>query len=198
MHMKNKTKIFALLIALVLLPSCMVNKCRYSSGWKIDLSGNRGSKNTSIIEKKAESAVKKSNQAGQTPEILNCDSAIAISPDLKDSVTQTVVIQERQSKHQSTRVIRKQLKSVTPSILKQENQKYTSLSALKNIKQTKKTANIFEEIYNIFIVICYIILGALVALAIYLLIVEPLAFLVLLGLIGLILLSSASGTPILF
>ncbi|MES2617127.1 MAG: hypothetical protein V4613_04565 [Bacteroidota bacterium] len=56
--MKNLNKIILLAVVLLLLPSCMVNKCRYSSGWKIDIGSGRQTKDVEPINKQARVAKK--------------------------------------------------------------------------------------------------------------------------------------------
>ncbi|MES2617128.1 MAG: hypothetical protein V4613_04570 [Bacteroidota bacterium] len=192
--MKNKNKIFALLIALVCLPSCMMTKCRYSNGWNLDLSGNRGGKNTAVVEKQAASARKKTNPVVLTP-VSSTDTALTQVSVFKDSIIQSIANVEKPATLKSTRTIRKKSKEIAPSITRQNDLKHSSLNAT---KQTNKSSNIFDELYTVFLVFCYIILASVIIFAIILLIFEPLAFLVLLGFIGLLLLMAITDTSLVF
>lgn len=132
--MKKSTIILVFAVVLLLLPSCMVNKCRYSSGWKIDIGSGRQSKNEELTEKQANHAKKVLHE----PNASTHDSAPTVNTLVTDFDTIT------KKEHYKSLGIRKAVKKIntpknTPILSVITNKSTAKSSATHANSQTQAT-----------------------------------------------------------
>lgn len=129
--MKSKFKLLAVLfITLTILPSCMVTKCRYNSGWRIENNFGKEDKQISFQAKKAE----KNQQKNDKESLINESNYVIVNNPIKTDSTDLKVKKIDENKYNLKGIEKKTTKSIQSKKMKSDKNSDFNLSEEKSGK----------------------------------------------------------------
>lgn len=191
--MKNNHIIIIGLLLWVSLPSCMVNKCRYSSGWKIDIGGG-SNKTEPVKEQKARVAYKQEHSVNNSHTAMSqstaIDTVVEATTDTAE-VKQTVLEEIKKplvKTVKKAKSIKKLIAKAKPSSLNQKPYEAQQTIATPRPHDKHGFEIVLGGLFDSLEILLYIILiaigAAVLGILIYFLIVNPIEALYFLGLIA--------------
>ncbi len=138
--MKNKLKILALGIVLVsFLPSCMMTKCRYNRGWRIETNIGKVENQIEFQAKKADKKQLRIAQSNNIKDLVLPFSNNKDSLQIQASLKQTIKFlelskEELKPKNEKIKMNKTKQKSNLSMIEREENQSKNSISEGTNVK----------------------------------------------------------------